>query len=217
MADTLRKPSVVDDWVSTLQSALTVVTGAPESQRPDPAAAERAHSAELTEAEKKHAAALMRVNHVGEICAQALYEAQALVARDESMRALFRQAASEESDHLAWTRGRVEELGDRVSLLVPLWYAGAFAIGCAAAALGDRASLGFMAETENQVEEHLMTHLDKLPPADRISRAIVDQMKTDEIGHARSAREHGGIDLPWPVRMAMKLAAKVMTTTAYRL
>ena len=108
------------------------------------------------------------------------------MARDESMRALFRQAASEQSDHLAWTRG-VEELGDRVSLLVPLWYAGAFAIGCAAAALGDRASLGFMAETENQVEEHLMTHLDELPPNDRISRVIVDQMKSDEIGHARSA------------------------------
>jgi ubiquinone biosynthesis monooxygenase Coq7 len=171
----------------------------------------------MNEPEKKHAAALMRVNHVGEICAQALYEAQSLVARDEAMRAVFRQAASEESDHLAWTRGRVEELGDRVSLLVPLWYAGAFAIGCAAAALGDRASLGFMAETENQVEEHLMSHLDKLPASDRISRAIVDQMKTDEIGHARTARERGGIDMPLPVRVAMKLAAKLMTTTAYRL
>jgi len=207
----------VDGWVAALQSALTVISGAPESQRPDPAAAERDRPEEMNEPEKKHAAALMRVNHVGEICAQALYEAQSLVARDEAMRAVFRQAASEESDHLAWTRGRVEELGDRVSLLVPLWYAGAFAIGCAAAALGDRASLGFMAETENQVEEHLMSHLDKLPASDRISRAIVDQMKTDEIGHARTARERGGIDMPLPVRVAMKLAAKLMTTTAYRL
>jgi ubiquinone biosynthesis monooxygenase Coq7 len=215
--DALRRPNVVDGWVAALQSALTVISGAPESQRPDPAAAERDRPEEMNEPEKKHAAALMRVNHVGEICAQALYEAQSLVARDEAMRAVFRQAASEESDHLAWTRGRVEELGDRVSLLVPLWYAGAFAIGCAAAALGDRASLGFMAETENQVEEHLMSHLDKLPASDRISRAIVDQMKTDEIGHARTARERGGIDMPLPVRVAMKLAAKLMTTTAYRL
>jgi ubiquinone biosynthesis monooxygenase Coq7 len=215
--DALRKSNTLDGWISALQSALTVVTGAPESQRADPAAAARGQVEEMSEADKKHAAALMRVNHVGEICAQALYEAQALVAHSESMRALFRQAASEESDHLAWTRGRVEELGGRVSLLVPLWYAGAFTIGCAAAALGDRASLGFMAETETQVEEHLMSHLEKLPPGDRISRSIVDQMKTDEIGHANSARDHGGIDMPLPVRLAMKLAAKVMTTTAYRL
>ncbi len=215
--DTLRKPSTVDGWIAALQSALAIVSGTPHSERPDPAAADRANAEELIEAEKKHAAALMRVNHVGEICAQALYEAQALLARDETMRTLFRQAASEESDHLAWTRRRVEELGDRVSLLVPLWYAGAFAIGCTAAALGDRASLGFMAETENQVEEHLMSHLDKLPAKDRISRAIVDQMKADEVGHARTAREHGGGDMPLPVRLAMKLAAKVMTTTAYRI
>ena len=215
--DALRKPSPVDTWLTLLQSALTVVTSAPVSQRPDPAAAQRATPCELSDDEKRHSAGLMRVNHVGEICAQALYEAQALLARDEAMRGVFRKAASEESDHLAWTRGRVEELGGRVSALVPLWYAGAFAIGCAAAALGDRASLGFMSETEDQVEEHLMSHLDALPAADRISRAIVDQMKTDEIAHARTAREHGGMDLPLPLRMAMKLAAKVMTTTAYRI
>jgi ubiquinone biosynthesis monooxygenase Coq7 len=219
--DTLRHPSVLDNLIAALQSGVTVVTGTPEAQRPDPAARIRAQpvppDAALTPAEKKHAAALMRVNHVGEICAQAMYEAQALVARDADKRALFRHAAQEESDHLAWTRGRVEELGDRVSLLVPVWYAGAFAIGCAAAALGDRASLGFMAETEHQVEEHLRSHLDRLPAADHVSRAIVDQMKTDEIGHAYTAREHGGVALPLPVRLAMRVAAKVMTTTAYRI
>ena len=198
-----------------LQSALGIVAGAPVSQRPDPAVAVRAAAPELDPAEKKHAAALMRVNHVGEICAQALYEAQGAVTRDESLRVLFRRAAMEESDHLAWTQHRVEELGDRVSLLVPLWYAGAFAIGCAASLLGDRASLGFMAETEDQVEEHLLTHLDRLPARDTVSRAIVAQMKSDEVGHARTAREHGGADLPLPVRMAMTMAARVMTTTAY--
>jgi ubiquinone biosynthesis monooxygenase Coq7 len=217
MSDSLRQPQPIDLLLATLQSALTVVTGAPESQRPDPAAGLRDGAPALSEAERRHAAGLMRVNHVGEICAQALYEAQALVARDADKRALFRQAASEESDHLAWTHGRVKELGERVSLLVPVWYAGAFAIGCAAAALGDRASLGFMAETEDQVEQHLMSHLDRLPPQDRVSRAIVDQMKNDEAGHARSAREHGGMELPLPVRLAMKAAAKVMTTTAYRI
>jgi len=219
--ETLRRPGVLDNWIAAFQSAVTVVAGTPESRRPDPAAAIRAQpdspDTALAPADKKHAAALMRVNHVGEICAQAMYEAQSLVARDPDSRALFRQAAEEESDHLAWTRGRVEELGDRVSRLVPLWYAGAFAIGCAAAVLGDRASLGFMAETEHQVEEHLRSHLDKLPPADRVSRAIVDQMKTDEIGHAYAAREHGGSALPLAVRLAMRLAAKVMTTTAYRI
>jgi len=215
--ESLRRPSALDKWISVVQSAIAVVSGAPAAQRPDPAAAERSSAAELRADEKKRAAALMRVNHVGEICAQALYEAQALVTRDEKLRAVFRQAASEESDHLAWTRRRVQELGDRVSVLVPLWYAGAFAIGCAASVLGDRASLGFMAETENQVEEHLLSHLDRLPERDRISRAIVEQMKIDEVGHARTAREHGGADVPLAARLAMKLAARVMTTTAYYL
>jgi len=211
----IRKLTPVDRWLSVLQSAVTVLSGAPECARPDPAAAERAGGEDLAQEEKKRAAALMRVNHVGEICAQALYEAQAVATKDEQLRAVFLQAASEESDHLAWTRGRVEELGDRVSLLVPLWYTGAFAIGFAASALGDRVSLGFMAETERQVEQHLLSHLDRLPPGDGISRAIVEQMKTDEIGHARTALERGGLDLPWPARLAMKLAARVMTTTAY--
>ena len=214
---TLRNLAPLDRWIAALQSAATVVSSAPQSFRPDPAAAERAGAQELNSAEKRHAAALMRVNHVGEICAQALYEAQALGTKNEELRSVFELAAAEESDHLAWTRGRVQELGDRVSVLVPLWYAGAFAIGLAASRLGDRFSLGFMAETERQVEQHLLSHLDRLPSADGVSRAIVEQMKSDEIGHARTATQHGGADLPLPARWAMKLAARVMTSTAYYL
>ena len=213
--DALRRLSTLDRWIGALQSAATVVSSTPESQRPDPAAAQRAGALDLDEVDKQRAAALMRVNHVGEICAQALYEAQALAAKSDELRGVFAQAAAEESDHLAWTRGRVKELGDRVSLLVPLWYVGAFAIGFAASALGDRVSLGFMAETERQVEEHLLSHLDRLPANDGISRAIVEQMKTDEIGHATTAMAHGGVELPRPARWAMKLAARVMTSTAY--
>ncbi len=213
--ESLRETSPVDRFIGVLQSVLTVIAGTPVSRRPDPARDLRGSQSELHIDEKKRSAALMRVNHVGEICAQALYEAQALATHDEQLRCVFRKAADEESDHLAWTRGRVEELGDHVSLLTPLWYAGAFAIGYAASKLGDRASLGFMAETENQVEEHLLSHLDRLPEADHVSRAIVAQMKVDEAGHARSAREHGGTDVPLPARLAMKAAARVMTTTAY--
>ncbi len=215
--DALRKPTSLDAWISAFQAAVGVVAGGPLAQREDPAAAARGAPQQLGDEERKHAAALMRVNHVGEICAQAMYEAQALATRDEALRALFRHAAAEESDHLAWTRGRVEELGGRVSVLAPLWYAGAFAIGGAAALVGDRASLGFMAETEDQVEEHLSSHLDRLPPGDHISRAIVERMKADETGHARTAREHGGAHLPAPARLAMRLAARIMTTTAYYL
>lgn len=215
--EVLRRPRPVDGWLATFQAALGVVAGAPAAQRDDPAAAARAVPQELGDAERRHAAALMRVNHVGEICAQAMYEAQALATRDDVLRGVFRHAAVEESDHLAWTRGRVEELGERVSLLVPLWYAGAFAIGGVAALLGDRTSLGFMAETEDQVEEHLSSHLDRLPAGDRISRAIVEQMKRDEAGHAQTARLNGGTRLPLPARLAMRVAARVMTTTAYYL
>ena len=215
--DTLRKATAFDELLRVAQSALTVVTGSPPSSRPDPG--NPARSVELSpvlgEADKRHAAGLMRVNHVGEICAQALYEAQSMATRDEGLRTVFRQAAVEEADHLAWTRRRVEELGGRVSALVPLWYAGAFGIGLVAALVGDRPSLGFMAETERQVEEHLLDHLQKLPPHDQVSRAIVEQMKLDEVGHANTAVAHGGDDLPLPVRLAMKAAAKVMTTTAY--
>lgn len=171
----------------------------------------------MTDAEQNEAAALMRVNHVGEICAQALYEAQALGTPDERLRETFMHAAREEADHLAWTQRRVEELGGRTSLLNPLWYGGAFAIGLVAARLGDRISLGFMAETEKQVEQHLESHLDRLPAADTTSRAIVEQMKIDEVAHGQTALDLGGVDLPWPVRSAMRMAARVMTTTAHRI
>jgi ubiquinone biosynthesis monooxygenase Coq7 len=210
-----RKPTRLDGVLGAVQNSLAVVSGAPPSSRPDPAAEQRRHAPEMSAVEKRESAALMRVNHVGEICAQALYEGQALAARDPRLREQFRRAAVEESDHLSWTRGRVEELGHRVSLLAPLWYAGAFGIGTAAALLGDRTSLGFMAETEDQVEEHLNSHLGRLPAGDSISRAIVAQMKQDEVGHARTARALGGQDLPLPVRLAMKMAARVMTSTAY--
>jgi ubiquinone biosynthesis monooxygenase Coq7 len=158
---------------------------------------------------------LMRVNHVGEVCAQALYDAQALAARNPELRVVFEQAAREETDHLAWTEQRIRELGGRTSLLNPLWYGGAFAIGLAAARIGDRASLGFMAETERQVEQHLQGHLERLPESDAASRAIVAQMKDDEVRHAEAATDLGGMELPLPVRMAMRLAARVMTRTAH--
>ena len=159
----------------------------------------------------------MRVNHVGEVCAQALYDAQALAARSPALKTMFEQAAQEESDHLAWTEERIRNLGGRTSLLNPLWYGGAFAIGLAAARIGDRASLGFMAETERQVEQHLQGHLDRLPEHDVASRAIVAQMKDDEVRHADAATELGGVELPFPLRMAMRMAARVMTRTAHYL
>jgi ubiquinone biosynthesis monooxygenase Coq7 len=157
----------------------------------------------------------MRVNHVGEVCAQALYSAQALATPNETLRRQFTVAAAEETDHLAWTATRLEELGARQSLLNPLWYAGSFAIGLLAGRAGDAASLGFMVETERQVESHLESHLDRLPAGDTASRAIVTQMKDDEAGHAVAAEQAGAAPLPWPVRMAMRAAGRVMTTTAH--
>jgi ubiquinone biosynthesis monooxygenase Coq7 len=169
----------------------------------------------MTGAQRHEAAALMRVNHVGEVCAQALYDAQALATRDPELRALFERAASEESDHLAWTQARIDQLGGRTSLLNPLWYSGAFAIGLLAARAGDRMSLGFMAETERQVEQHLDGHLERLSESDLASRAVIEQMKDDEMHHAERAIDHGGTELPLPARLAMRLAAKVMTKTAH--
>ncbi len=159
----------------------------------------------------------MRVNHVGEICAQALYQAQALMARDPALRHHLEEASLDEQDHLAWTLGRLKELGDRPSVLAPLWYAGAFGIGLVSGALGDRVSLGFVAETERQVEAHLLSHLERLPAADTASRAIVEQMRQDEARHAVEAQQAGGISLPSPIRNLMRAAAKVMTTTAHHL
>lgn len=172
---------------------------------------------ELGQEERRLSGALMRVNHVGEICAQALYEAQAASTRDADLKAFFQEAAREESDHLAWTRQRLDELGASVSLLNPVWYAGALAIGFAAGRAGDRVSLGFMAETERQVEQHLQSHLERLPARDTRSREIVDAMKSDESTHAREAITRGGVSLPLPLRWMMKASAKLMTTVAHRI
>lgn len=171
--------------------------------------------AALDPAQKKLAGALMRVNHVGEVCAQALYTAQAAVTRDPALRAHLQEAAREETDHLAWTQQRLDALGARPSILNPVWFAGAFALGLVAAKVSDRASLGFVVETENQVAEHLSGHLARLPLQDVASRAVVARMKEDEERHAAQARASGALELPAPARAAMRAAAKVMTTTAH--
>jgi ubiquinone biosynthesis monooxygenase Coq7 len=171
----------------------------------------------LTLPEKRESAGLMRVNHVGEVCAQALYTAQAVATADPALRQHFERAAREETDHLAWTRARLDDLGARPSLLNPLWYAGAFAIGLAAGRLGDPVSLGFVVETERQVEAHLASHLERLPAGDHASRAIVAQMQQDEAAHAAQAQAAGAAELPAPARALMRAAARVMTTTAYYL
>jgi len=170
---------------------------------------------ELSTYEKRQSAALMRINHVGEICAQALYQGQALTARNERVQEALNQAAREETEHLAWTERRIAELGGRKSLLNPVWYGGSFMLGLIAGALGDKWNLGFLAETERQVETHLAGHLERLPYQDERSRAIVAQMKIDEAGHAHMAVTHGGGELPLPIKFTMKLSAKVMTHTAY--
>jgi 3-demethoxyubiquinol 3-hydroxylase len=170
---------------------------------------------DLKPAARKHAAALMRVNHVGEVCAQALYQGQALTARSSEAQAALARAADEETEHLAWIEQRLEELRGRKSLLNPVWYAGSFALGAAAGLLGDRWNLGFLAETERQVVRHLEGHLQQLPPEDEKSRAIVSEMRLDESRHATSASEHGGGELPAPMRGLMRLASRVMTRTAY--
>lgn len=203
-----------DRLLISLDNALRTVTGAVHASRPNPAGPLRAEP--VAPADRPLSAALMRVNHVGEVCAQALYQAQALTARTDALRQQMEQAAREEVDHLAWTQQRLDELGDRPSLLNPLWYAGAFGIGLLAGRLGDRVSLGFVIETERQVEQHLASHLDRLPAADDRSRAIVQVMKDDEVRHAEHAAEAGGIPLPPPVTALMRAAAKVMTTVAHR-
>lgn len=203
----------LDRLISGADKALRVITGVASASRPNPAA--HAPDAVLSEAEQRHSAGLMRVNHVGEVCAQALYNAQARFAKTDEMRAQFAQAGREEEDHLAWTAERLKELGSQISVLNPLFYAGAYALGSVAATLGDARSLGFVVETERQVEAHLASHLDQLPPQDAKSRAIVEQMKTDEVAHADAALALGGIVPPLPVKKAMTAMAKVMTSTAY--
>lgn len=170
---------------------------------------------DLTKAEKNKSSALMRINHTGEVCAQALYQGQALTAKDAEVQRSLNQAACEEIEHLAWTEQRITELGGRKSLLNPIWYSGSFFIGAAAGMLGDKWNLGFLAETERQVESHLAKHLHSLPDQDEKSRAIVAQMQIDEAGHANAAMSHGGIDLPTPVKLVMMLGSKVMTKTTY--
>jgi ubiquinone biosynthesis monooxygenase Coq7 len=171
----------------------------------------------MSEPARREASALMRVNHVGEVCAQALYASQAWATQNPALKAHFQEASQEETDHLAWTEQRLSELGGRTSLLNPLWYAGAFGIGLLAGKLGgDRVSLGFVVETERQVEAHLQSHLDRLPAGDHTSRAIVQQMKADEVRHALDAQKAGAVELPSPVKSLMRTAAKVMTTVAHR-
>lgn len=171
--------------------------------------------AAMSDTERRHAAALLRVNHSGEICAQALYQGQALTSRDPQVRRILEQAAWEETEHLNWTGHRIEELGGRKSLLNPLWYAGSLAIGIAAGKFGDQWNLGFLAETERQVEDHLDRHQALLPTQDQKSRAVLEQMKQDEIGHADTAMRLGARELPGPVKLAMRMSSKLMTRSAY--
>jgi ubiquinone biosynthesis monooxygenase Coq7 len=204
-----------DSLIVSFDRALRTLAGHPSTARPVPGAI--LPEGELSPPERAHAAGLMRINHTGEVCAQALYAAQALVARDPRIRAEFAQAAREEEEHLAWTQQRLAELDDRRSLLNPLWYAGSFAIGVAAGIAGDRVNLGFVVETERQVEEHLTAHMDRLPERDAKSRAIVEQMRADEARHGAMAQAAGGVDLPAPVRGLMRVAADVMRAVAYRI
>ena len=202
-----------DELICAFDRSLRVVSGVSVAHRPNPAG--KIAEQTLSEQERRHSAGLMRVNHVGEVCAQALYEAQARFARNPGTRAQLRHAGEEELDHLAWTAARLTELGSRPSLLNPLWYAGSFALGAIAARMGDAQSLGFVVETERQVEAHLNGHLSELPAADQRSRAIVAQMRDDEAAHGASAQAMGATDLPLPVRKAMRGMAKLMTGTAY--
>lgn len=208
----------LDRWLSLADRALRSLSGATPRVRPYPASKHvAAHDSELDEPARRTSGALMRINHAGEVCAQALYEAQAIGTNDPQLRAAFLQAAEEEGAHLAWTEQRLRELGSRPSLINPLWYLGSFSIGLLASRLGDRASLGFMAETERQVEQHLQSHLDLLPTADAASREIVRTMQIEEAGHGAAAKAMGGVELPGVIRLTMRAAAKVMTATARRL
>ncbi len=212
----LRRETAIDRGLAGLGRALAALSGTVQASRPMPiAGGDPAEPA--SPAERRLSGALMRVNHVGEICAQALYEGQAAATPDPRLAGEFRQAAREEGDHLAWTRDRLRELDARPSLLNPLWYGGALLLGLLAGRTGDRLSLGFMAETERQVEAHLAGHLERLPASDLRSRAIVVAMKDDEVRHAQNALQLGGAELPAPVRGAMRAAAKVMTTTAHHI
>ncbi len=202
-----------DPWILEFDKAMRAVFSRAPTRRARPGA--DLPEADMAESDRRHAAALMRVNHCGEVCAQALYQGQALTSRNPETRRALETAAWEETEHLNWTEGRLDELGDRKSLLNPLWYAGSLAMGVIAGKFGDQWNLGFLAETERQVEAHLEDHIGRLPPQDRKSWAILEQMKADEIRHADTALALGGQPLPFPVRTAMRVAAKFMTRTAY--
>ncbi|HVL76862.1 MAG TPA: 2-polyprenyl-3-methyl-6-methoxy-1,4-benzoquinone monooxygenase [Noviherbaspirillum sp.] len=205
--------SIFDSFIVQADKMLRTVSGVAHASRPSPAG--RVAEGELAGADRRHSAGLMRVNHVGEVCAQALYEAQGRFSRSPELRAQFAQAGREEEDHLAWTSERIRELGSHTSLLNPFWYAGAYVLGAVAAKVGDAASLGFVVETERQVEAHLASHMERLPAQDMKSRAIVEQMRVDEIEHGSKAQALGAAQTPAPVRFGMRAMAKVMTTTAY--
>ena len=212
----------LDTFISAADRALRALLAPPAAGRPLPVQKTKEKPDDkplpaLSPDDRRESAALMRVNHAGEVAAQALYHAQAMFARDPEVREFMLNAAREETDHLAWCETRLEELGSRPSLLKPLWYAGSFGIGALAALLGDKASLGFVAETERQVEGHLKGHLDRLPSGDLRSRAIVEAMRHDEAGHGQQALGAGGVRLPGPVRELMRQTARVMTHTAYRI
>jgi len=209
----MRTFSPIDQVLGAADNFLRSIATTPPSSRPYPA--KQIPEGQLSDTERKLAAALMRVNHSGEVAAQALYQGQALTAKTPEMARLLQEAATEEADHLNWTAKRIEALGSRTSVLAPLWYIGAFTIGAIAGRMGDRVSLGFLAETERQVEQHLMSHMSRLPLADEPSRAVVEQMKEDEIKHMNTALDQGGADLPRPVQMAMQASGKFMTTVAH--
>ncbi len=210
-----RTLSTLDRFLAGLNDALDAVAGRPAARRPSPA--EDVPGAELDDDARRHAAGLMRINHAGEVCAQALYKGQSLLARDAQTREHLLQAAQEETDHLAWCADRLRELDSRPSLLNPLWFVGSLAIGAAAAAASDKFSLGFVVETERQVEAHLAEHIERLPAEDQRSRAVLRQMQEDEIRHADNALARGGVKLPAPIPTLMALTSKVMKTVAYRL
>jgi ubiquinone biosynthesis monooxygenase Coq7 len=208
------KPLDSDRYIAEFDRVLRVLFAEPVAHRPSPAGSIPEDN--LDKVTRSHAAALMRVNHCGEVCAQALYQGQALASSNEAIRDALAKSATEESDHLAWSADRVRELGGRVSLLNPLWYAGSFALGFVAGRLGDDWNLGFLAETERQVEEHLQGHVDRLADSDTRTRAVIEGMQREEAEHRRSAERLGARELPAAARCAMRLAAKVMTTLSYR-
>ncbi len=214
MSDTARHYNATDRCLHIIDQVIQTLSGQPKTTgRDNPARG--VPEGNLTAAERAHHARLMRINHTGEICAQGLYQGQALTARSTATQAAMQQAAAEENDHLAWCDQRIRQLGGRHSYLNPLWFAGSFALGASAGALGDRWSLGFVAETERQVEGHLGRHLDQITPADQPTRCILAQMQADETAHGAEARAQGGADLPLPIQLAMQAASRLMTHTVY--